>query len=291
MADLNTPSAAPPSTSPSYRAIKALSMPDGTPAAQDGAIPTFIYLDPTQLMVDETYQRALSERSIRLIRKIVAGWDWRRFKPPVAVLIDGRYHLIDGQHTAIAAASHQEVKTIPVMVVEAPELVDRARAFVGHNRDRITVTGTQLHHALIAAGDEDALTIEQVCQRAGVRLLRYPPQNNEFSPGDTLALASIRTVIAKHGVVKARQVLQVLVEAKCAPVSADLIKAAAELLFGPAYAGQIKADDLATTIRGITSTIESEARQLGLAKKLPFWRALVIVLYQRRRGHGSRSAA
>lgn len=263
-------------------------MPDIKPGDIATARPSFIDMDPAALVVEETYQRNLSERSISLIRKIVSGWDWRRFKPPVVVQIDGLYHVIDGQHTAIAAVTHPGIESIPVMVVEAPEIVDRALAFVGHNRDRITVTGLQLHTAMLAAGDEDAQTIEQVCKRAGVRLLRFPPA--QYQPGDTMALASIRALINRHGAAKARQALQVLAEAKMAPIQADFIKAVAELMFADAYAGQIKPEDLATVIRGISGPAQVEARQLSLAKKLPFWRALAIVLFQgRRRGH--RSAA
>ena len=273
---------------PVIRKIKALPMPDIHPAEVGSARPVFMDMDPANLVVEETYQRNLSERSVSLIRKIVGGWDWRRFKPPAVVLVDGLYHVIDGQHICIAAVTHPMIETIPVMVVEAPEMVDRALAFVGHNRDRITVTGLQLHTAMLAAGDEDAQTIELVCERAGVRLLRFPPA--QYQPGDTMALASIRALVNRHGAQKARQALQVLAEAKLAPIPADFIKAVAEIMFAEAYAGQVKPADLATVIRSISGPAQIEARQLALAKKLPFWRALAIVIFQgRRRGH--RSAA
>lgn len=80
--------------------------------------------------------------------------------------------MIDGQHTAIAAASHPDIALIPVMVVEAVDQAERAGAFIGHNRDRLNITPMQMHYAAVAAGDEDALTVEQVCARAGVKILR-----------------------------------------------------------------------------------------------------------------------
>ncbi len=61
---------------------------------------------PSTLLVDERYQRGLSERSIKLIRKIVSEWDWRAFKPPVVVDVGAGLEVIDGQHTAIGAATH-----------------------------------------------------------------------------------------------------------------------------------------------------------------------------------------
>lgn len=273
------------------RRIAPMSLPDVVPAPPAGSLPTFEMADPSNLFVDRVYQRDLSERSVRLIRKMLEGWDWTRFKPPVCVCVGDVIHVLDGQHTAIAAAAHPAITEIPIMLVAAEGVQDRARAFVGHNRDRINVTGIQLHHAALAAGDEDAMTVQQVCDRAGVTLLRYPPPSGVFRPGETLALASVRGVINRFGVIKARQTLEVLRDAKVAPISADLIKATAELLFSTEYAGSIKPADLATVIRGLGPRVDAEARALSLAKGLSRWRALVIVIFKGRRGSGSRSAA
>ena len=51
--------------------------------------------------------------------------------------------LFDGQHTAIGAAT-RGIDKIPVLVVEAADLTDRASAFVGHNPDRPSPTATAL---------------------------------------------------------------------------------------------------------------------------------------------------
>jgi hypothetical protein len=138
--------------------------PGGTPRA----LPIFEMVKRETLLVDEGYQRDSSERSLKLVRKIVAGWDWARNKPPVAVLTDAGLELIDGQHTAIAAATHPDIAEIPVMIIEAPERADRAGAFISHNRDRVAVTATQLHVAAIAAGDAEAQAVQRVCLDAGV---------------------------------------------------------------------------------------------------------------------------
>lgn len=273
------------------RPITPLVLPDIEPAVHVGARPEIRDVAPATLYVDDAYQRALSDRSIRLIRKIVAEWDWQRYKPPVVTVVDGDLHVIDGQHTAIAAASHGGLTTIPVMVVAATDMADRARAFVGHNRDRIGVTGPQIHFALLAAGDEDALTLAQVCERAGARLLRYPPSNGVFAAGDTMALTTIRSLINKRSPMKARIVLQVLVEAACAPVSADLIKAVDTLLHETDYAGEIAPADLTLIIRARGAEAERDARGLALAKGLPHWRALAITLFRLKgKARGSRAA-
>lgn len=263
------------------RAIAGLQLPGLEPAPVSGARPRFIDADPAKLLVDETYQRGLSERSVALIRKIVAGWDWSRFKPPVVAETSEGLEVIDGQHTAIAAVCHGGLGQIPVMVVEADEQAGRAKAFIGHNRDRINITQTQLHAAAVAAGDEDAMTVDQVCQRAGVRVLRNPPSGGVFQPGDTLAVSSITALVNRRGAMKARIVLQVLTEARCAPVSAGQIKAIEMLLHDGEYAGAVDAGDLTTALIALGDDAEREARIFAAAHKVPVWRALGIVLFKR----------
>ncbi|KAB1068869.1 DUF6551 family protein [Methylobacterium planeticum] len=269
-------------------------MPDVAPSDVTMSVPIFIDVDPTRLLVDESYQRNLSERSVRLIRRIVGGWDWRAFKPPVVVDVDGKLHVVDGQHTAIAAASHPGITTIPVMMVEGERHEDRAAAFVKHNRDRISATPTQLHHALVAAGDEDALTIDQACRRAGARILRQPPGEGRFKVGETLAVSCIRTLCSRRGAMGGRQVLQTCVEGMMAPVSAAALKAVEELLFGESYRGQVQAADIATTIREMGTRAEREGARFAAEHDLPAWKGLVVILFRNTkkvRSHGRRAAA
>ncbi|WP_234905679.1 DUF6551 family protein [Rhizobium rhizogenes] len=194
------------------RALVALDMPDVPRSRIDDAAPGVRLVDPHDLVIDDSYQRGLSDRSIRLIRKIVAEWSWLAFKPPIVVDVDGELHVIDGQHTVIGAVTHGGVSKIPVLVVEAEARELRASAFVRHNRDRIQVTPTQLHMALVAAGDEDALTIAQVCQRAGVTILKNPPPFAKFRPGDTMAISTIEALVSRRHAQGARRVLEVCVQ-------------------------------------------------------------------------------
>lgn len=277
-------------SNPKHRKIKAMAIPGIEPGGADMAPPEVKTIDPTTLLVDETYQRNLSERSVSLIRKIVADWDWRRFKPPVVVKTKDGLHVLDGQHTAIAAATHPKIKTIPVMLVEAPEMADRAKAFLGHNRDRINVTPTQMFAAAVAAGDPDAVTVAQVCERAGIRILKNPPGNADFKPRDTMAVACITALINRRGAMLARQILDVLAAANCAPITAAQIKAVEQLLKDPEYAGQISGADLTTTIIAMRVNAEQEARVFAAAHDIPIWRALAITWFKGR-PRGRRRAA
>lgn len=272
------------------RKVKSIAMPDVAPMAVDSPQPTFEWVDPRTLLVDEAYQRTLSERSVTLIRKIVGAWEWSRFKPPVVAQGPDGYEIIDGQHTAIAACSHPGIDKIPVMVVFAPLQSTRALAFVGHNRDRLAITPLQLHFAAVAAGDEDALTILQVCERAGIRVLKGPPGAGMFKPGDTMAVGAIGSLINRRGAMRARVILQAIGDARCAPIQMIQVKAVERLLHDAEYRDQIEASDITTAILKLGQDAEAQARVFAATHDTKLWHALASVLFREAR-RGRRRAA
>lgn len=262
------------------RPIVALEMPGVTPGYVETDLPYLRWVDPSTLLVDEAYQRNLSDRSIKLIRKIVTKFDWRRFKPPIAVDTEGGTEVLDGQHTSIAAAIHPRIDQIPIIIVSAPELQDRAGAFIGHNKDRLTVSTTQMHHAAVAAMDDDALTIDQVCERAGVRVLRVQPGQGSYKPRDTMAVTAIGGLISKFGALRARQMLQVLSDAGCAPIGVVEIRAVSFLMTNDDYKNAFKPEDLTVTIRTLGPQALEDAKLFCLAHKVPAWRGLAVTWFK-----------
>lgn len=267
----------------STRPIEALRLPHIEPGAIRSQAPTFFDADPSQLRVDARYQRSLSEKSIALIAKIVAGWDWNSYKPPVVVRrADGDgWDVIDGQHTAIAALTHPSIAVIPVMLVEAEQIEDRAGAFLRHNRDRIAVSPLDLHHAAATAGDELALTINQVCARAGIRILRFPPSMGRYKPGDLAAVSGVRSLVNRRHALGARRVLEICVQGRLAPVSATAMKAVECLLFDREYKDSITAEDIASILIG-SSDLERDVGRFAVEHKLPLWRAMASVIFMKK---------
>lgn len=255
--------------------------PGGTPRA----LPIFEWVEPGTLLVDAGYQRDSSERSLKLVRKIVAGWDWAKFKSPVAVLTDAGLELIDGQHTAIAAATHPAVEKIPVMIIEAPERADRAGAFISHNRDRIAVTRTQLHTAAIAAGEEEALAVQRVCAEAGVTVLRVQPGAGRYPPGTTMSVVAIAALIKSRGEIPTVKVLSCLARGELAPINQTHIRAADVLLNDAEYCSQITSESLSATVQSMGRKIEDEAAVFRAAHpSVPMWKAMAVCWFRNRRG-------
>jgi hypothetical protein len=256
-------------------------VPGGTPRA----LPIFEWVDPSTLLVDEGYQRDSSERSLKLVRKIVAGWDWAKFKAPCAVMTDAGLELIDGQHTAIAAATHPDVDKIPVMIVDVDKRAERAAAFIGHNKDRVAVTAAQLHVAAIASGDPEALAIAAVCQAAGVRTLRAPPKDPK--PGETMAISAVGALVRAQGKEGAIRVLKTARDSGIAPLTQVEIKAVELLVYGDEYS-DITDTALITTITAMGRKAYSEANVFRAAHpSTPLWKALAITWFKNRRSRGT----
>lgn len=254
------------------RRIQPMKLPGIKPATVGGDRPILKWINPTDLYVDEVYQRNLSKKSVVLIKQMVDSFAWNRMKPPVCVFDGGKYHVVDGQHTAIAAATIG-LPELPIFVVGASTLDERARAFVGHNTDRITVSPINIFNALLAAGDEDALDVDRVCKRAGVRI-REINQSVVITEGDTKAIGLIRRMIANHGVIKSRKVLECLVKAKLKPISGAAILAAQGIICSGEH-DDIEVDLLTAAIRIDGDEGVAKAHAKAAKERTTFWRELM----------------
>lgn len=251
------------------RPVAALPLPDIS-AIDLGPRPEIRWVAPTSLLVDETYQRNLSKSSMELLRKAVREFAWAKMKIPNVVEVRGKLHMIDGQHTAIAAATVRAAE-IPVFIVIAAEIADRANAFVGLNTDRVTVSKFNLHRAQVAAGDPHSIGVDEVCRRSGVRLRAAINQSSLVAEGDTVAVGVIRSAVKKHGVDRAAKGLAILVKAKRAPISAAEILAIMAVLESP----DIDIVQLTRIIRieGDAGLISAQTQ--AKVTRAPVWRALI----------------
>lgn len=209
-------------TDDNTRPIMALKLPSKPlPATILTDPPEMRLVAPTELRVEAAYQRDLSGKSIRLIRKIVAEWAWAKFKPPVCAETPTGLFVIDGQHTAIAAASHPKIERIPVMIATAAAIHDRAGAFVAHNRDRLAMSPLQILHAEAVAGAGEAFNIFRIVEDCGA----FVPRSPSVKPkeGEVVAAGPIRRVFKQNGEGMLRRVVSIAVAASCKPITSTVI--------------------------------------------------------------------
>lgn len=284
-----TPPAAPKGVTivDTLRPVQPLDHPVAEQPPTPTSPPIMEWMAPADLLIEGAYQRDLSPKSLDLIRRIVAGWDWRRFKPPIVAWTERGFEIIDGQHTAIAAATRPDIEKIPVLVVEAADVQDRAVAFVGHNQDRLAITPVQMHRAKIAAGDPEALTVQNVLDRSGASLVVGAYGQRGWKPGETIAITTVDALCRRRGAKRAREVLDVLVKSKVAPISAAGIKATDMLMNRPEYA-EADIDHLHTAIQQ-SGDVENQAKLDAKTHGIPVWEAMGRIWFRKCRK--KRSAA
>jgi hypothetical protein len=157
----------------------------------------------------------------------------------------------------------------------------QAKSFLGHNLVRVGVTKLQMFHAACAAGDPDALTAKQVCERAGVKILLTQPVG--FKSRETMAINAIVALAKKHGAMVARQILEAIADAGVEPILARHIRAAELLMRDGAYAkDRMSYTDLTATIARHKRVEEFEAKTLAAATRDPLYAALALFWHRMR---------
>jgi hypothetical protein len=171
-----------------------------TPQQDFGPKSELAWLPVNRLSIDMRYQRALeSRRSQMLVQRIAEEFQWARFG---AVLVCptalDAYAVLDGQHR-LAGARMNGIIEVPCIVIEAPSLADQAALFLSANRDRVAVHSFALHHAAVAAGDPEHVSIARVCRDADVAIARYPIPASKLNPNQSLAIGAIKKAIKLRG--------------------------------------------------------------------------------------------
>lgn len=214
------------------RPVAPIKAPDVTPSAL-GEPPALVWIALEELVINDAYQRHISERSVTLIRRMVARFDWGRVKALSVVAIGGgKYEVIDGQHTAIAAATHGGIDALPCLLTRGKDQAERAADFVSLNRDRLAMTPMQVFFAELAAGEELAGDVDRGVRAAGGRVLKYPPPHAKFDVGDAICVAQLRALARAGGVAYVKRAVRICVEGRCAPVKAVTLKALQKLIWG-----------------------------------------------------------
>ncbi len=217
---------------PLLRPVAPIKAPDVTPSAL-GDKPDLTWLPLSSLVINDEYQRGLSEKSHRMIRKMVAAFDWGRVKAlSVVETGPGVYEVIDGQHTAIAAATHGGIAELPCLITRGKSVAERAADFVGLNRDRLAMTPMQVFQAELAAQDELSVEVAQGVAAAGGRILKAPPAHGIYRPGDLICVGQLRALAKRGGPAYVKRAVAIGVAADLAPIKGGTLKAIEAIIWG-----------------------------------------------------------
>jgi hypothetical protein len=218
--------------SSSLRPIKAIVAP-GLKGAPIEYKPEIKNIKLMNLRINDEYQRALSVASINRIRKIAKEWNWAKFHVPVVTLVENEtdiYEVLDGQHTCIGARTHGGITELPCLVVLTRDIVDKAEAFVGLNRDKLAITPLNTFWARITAKEEIATEVLAGVIDAGAKIVKRPPPYGDFSTGEIIAVSTLDSICKKGGRSWVKRVCYAGVECGLAPISASYLRAFCTLL-------------------------------------------------------------
>jgi hypothetical protein len=241
-----------------------------------GEPPVLDWIDKDLIDADPLYQRPLD---VARVETLLAGFSWRSFGALVIVpQTDGRYHVTDGQHRLAAAKRHPKVSLVPAIIVKAEDVPAEAGIFVAVNRNRKNVSALELFFAQLAAGDDTAEAVLQVCQTAGVRIPKHP---GAYRPGDSIAVGAIQALLASVGPTRAIAYLRALTD--FAPITAMHIKAVEHLMTDPEFRDSLALDDLATAVKSMGKAAETEAKRFAATHCVSTWKGLASTWFQKSR--------
>lgn len=188
-------------------------------ASGPGQPPELAWLPVDKLRPDERYQRTLDTRAGQaLIKRIAANFKWAAFQALLAAPVDpeeggrGGWWIIDGQHR-VAAARLAGIAHVPAVVVRGDDVAALARAFVTANADRLAVNPFAKHRARRVADDPEALAIDAMCAKYGIRIASTVRRADELKPGETLALAQFRALPKRYGAATAGYAIEIIARA------------------------------------------------------------------------------
>ncbi|WP_116654854.1 DUF262 domain-containing protein [Pelagibacterium sediminicola] len=244
-----------------------------------GDPPVLDWIDVNLIDIDPAYQRGLDDARVQ---RILDWFTWDAFGAIViAPAAEGRYNCTDGQHRLAAARRHPAVSVVPAIIIHAQGTQAEAENFIAINRERKNISALDRYWAEVAASDDDAKTIEQVCERAGITIMRNPC--SQYEPRQTVAISAIRSLVDKWGAMRARQILEVLAKAELAPIKGEHIRAAEILMTDDEFRHSVEPDALSEALTGNDEEFGVEAKAFAKTHRMPVGRALASVWFRRTR--------
>ncbi len=167
----------------------------------EGTMPSIEWIHVERLSIDHAYQRSPeNDASRRLIIHIAAKFDWRLCLPlVVSRRPDDTYVIIDGQHRWLAARRRGDILQLPCCAFRYESTQEEARMFILANRSRRPISRLDDYFAALAAGDEDALEIQQIVTDAGFEVARKESPASSPPAGKIAFISANATAIRRSG--------------------------------------------------------------------------------------------
>lgn len=161
----------------------------------------------SSLRIDDAYQRAISAGSVRVIKRIIADFDWAKFLPVIVVQDGDVFSVVDGQHRTTAAAT-LGIGEVPCYVLHCTA-EEAAAAFAAINGNVTPVAPVDLWFAMLAARDPDAVKLQRILDAANVKVTR---RKGAHGVGETRSINVLRRAMDFYGDALLTTILQCITE-------------------------------------------------------------------------------
>ena len=211
------------------------------PGPQVGAPPSLEQVPLDRLQVDPAYQRATDGRqSRRIINGMIRQWDWSLCQPlVVARRGDGGLYVLDGQHRLEGARARGDIYYLPCVINAGLDLAGEARTFVRINTERQKLSDSDVFIGMLAAGDADAVAVQDVMEETGWRLARTK-NVKAWKPGQLICgpmLVRMRKARGEQAVRFALATLRAAYPETPVTITATMLAALGEIFDGDDMAG------------------------------------------------------
>ena len=126
-----------------------------------------VMLHKDVLQIHPAYQR---DANTSKVISIASQWSWISLGALVVGERSGEFWVIDGQHRALAAKRRSDITTLPCVVFATKDTRQEAQGFLDLNTGRKPVSIFAKQKAMLAAGDETAAYVSDVCAALGVEI-------------------------------------------------------------------------------------------------------------------------
>lgn len=177
-------------------------------------IPSYDWVKPSDLYVDESYQRPLSEDRVW---QIATTFTWRLFNPLWISDRGTKMYVVDGRHR-LAAASILGAKLIPQIPIERRRMAsveEEAITFVELQEKRRKITSAQRFAAKLVARDPHALILQSLIRKHGFKVRSESFGGSALNaPKDEItAVGTLEKIYRAGGKTRVDSVLAVIREA------------------------------------------------------------------------------
>lgn len=172
-----------------------------------GHIGRFEVIPISKLFVDSVYQRAISQGSVKNIKRICEGFDWAKFLPVIVTQDGETFSIVDGQHRTTAAATIG-INEVPCYVLSCTAS-EAAAAFAAINGNVTPVQPIDLWFAELAAKKPAAVALQRVLDASNVKITR---KKEGFTAGETRSITVLQRALDFYGSAILTTILQCIVE-------------------------------------------------------------------------------